>query len=261
MGQIKRQVTEIARTIARVQGVKPDDAVTYAEQYVKDHSTIINGHAITEQGYMPAKELEKYVPQLLQQFVKQNGDYVGVRDASNLTISPSGNAGIYRIVDRTNPLERKLFVLDKNGHATPAIITSQMLKGVAINDAQTQRDASNKEALDAFNSRPAKIQAAQDAAAVSASVPLSPRDRVSPKVQAITAKNRAAFGKAISYGLSNIFSGDLAAKAQANRDASDEAMRKAYGDLPNQINDWFGRVYESMKRTTEKIKRERDNNP
>jgi hypothetical protein len=245
MGQIKRQVTEIARTVARVQGVKPEDAVTYAEQYVKDHSTIINGHAITAQGYMPAKELEKYVPQLLQQFVKQNGDYVGVHDASNLTITPSGNAGIYRIVDRTNPLERKLFVLDKNGHATPAIITSQMLKGVAINDAQATKAASDKEALDNFTSRPAKMQAAKDMMLLSQGGARSPEEQ--KRIDAITAKNREQFGNAIKFGLDHVFTGDLQAQAQANKDASDEAMRKAYGDLPNQIGHWFGKFYERVR--------------
>jgi hypothetical protein len=134
-------------------------------------------------------------------------------------------------------MERPLFVLDKDGHATPAVITANDLNRMKAFDFQKTRDANNAAALDNFNSRPARQQNAD-----AATMLLSPRGAPSNAAASkIAADNRA---RGINFGLDSFISN----APTPNLEGINE-LQQSYGDLPNKIGGWFGRIFERMHNT------------
>lgn len=135
LGVVKKRVGDVASVLVRIHGMDPKDAVDQAAKLIHDRSTIINGHVVTDQGYMPPKEMRQYIPKALDAFVKDQGAYNGVTDPSELSVEPAGHSGEFRIVAHGDGVPRKLFVL-KDGHAVPAIITMSDLHNMQLMDRQ-----------------------------------------------------------------------------------------------------------------------------
>ncbi len=136
LGQQQKRLTEIASVLVRVNGMSTEDAVKNAEKLLKDRSYTINGHVITDQGYLPPKEMQSTVETALKQFFDQHGTENGVSKASELSIRPDAD-GNFLITKNTGSWFSQTYKRDGDT-AVPAKITMEDLYRLRAQGQQEQ---------------------------------------------------------------------------------------------------------------------------
>ncbi len=133
-GAVQKRVLDVATLYTRIPGMSLDDAVKTAVETVQKRSTYINGHVVTDNGWLPPKQFTGNIEAALGDFHKQYGASNNVAKATDLSIEPMGG-GVFRIIDAATEGGRPLYAKDAKGNVVPATITMPMLLGM-----QKQKD-------------------------------------------------------------------------------------------------------------------------
>jgi hypothetical protein len=146
-GAVQKRVLDVATLYTRIPGMSLDDAVKTAVETVQKRSTYINGHVVTDNGWLPPKQFTGNIEAALGDFHKQYGASNNVEKPTDLSIEPMGG-GVFRIIDAATEGGRPLYAKDAKGNVVPATITMPMLLGMQKQkdnaDAVTRMDAQIK---------------------------------------------------------------------------------------------------------------------
>jgi hypothetical protein len=157
-GAVQKRILDVATLYTRIPGMSLDDAVKAAVETVKKRSTYINGHVVTDNGWLPGQQFTGNIETALSSFHKQWGDANHVAKPTDLSIEPMGG-GVFRIIDASTEGGRPLYTKDAQGRPAPATITMPLLLGL-----QKQKDdAAAVTRMDAqVRNRDVAVEAADD---------------------------------------------------------------------------------------------------
>jgi hypothetical protein len=157
-GALQKRVLDVATLYTRIPGMSLDDAVKAAADTVQKRSVYINGHVVTDNGWLPPPQFKGNIESALENFQKQHGDANHVAKATDLSIEPMGG-GVFRIIDASQEGGKPLYAKDASGRVVPATISMPMLLGL-----QKQKDAVKAEEIQQAQQKnlQSSVQSAQD---------------------------------------------------------------------------------------------------
>ena len=100
-GTMKRQVSDLAKQYARLQGVSPEQAVKLAAKTVEGRTVVINGQALFGDPHVSASTKPLFEMALQDSYEQHRDSFkaLGYSDASDLSIRPvGGSGGLYEVI-------------------------------------------------------------------------------------------------------------------------------------------------------------------
>ena len=189
----RQQVLELATTLSRVPGLDADKAIEVAKKAVTDHSVVINGYLIPDpSGQM--KQNKPHLENIIERFVQQHGEVVGVHSPADLTVMPAGG-GNFQLWSRA----------DGVGVGHPVYLNDRIVTITGAGEGNMiQRMKDEQAAVSAL-----QTQAASERAQMNRLVGLA-NERLTPEQQDIKRSELGRRKEAFEQGVAN----ELAKSAQ-----------------------------------------------